>query len=33
MGIGTFVVVGGFQTITTFDENLDFGEFNSLGNG
>jgi len=26
MGTGIFVVVGGFQTITTFDENLDFDE-------
>lgn len=26
MGTGTFAVVGGFQTITTFDENFDFGE-------
>ena len=26
MGAGTFVVVGGFQTITTFDENRDFDE-------
>lgn len=26
MGTDTFVVVEGFQTITTFDKNLDFGE-------
>jgi len=26
MGTGIFVVVGGFQTITTFDENRDFDE-------
>lgn len=26
MGTGTFVAVGDFQTITTFDENRDYGE-------
>ena len=26
MGTGTFVVVGGAQTVPTFDENRDFGE-------